>query len=338
MASAPDYSFVFVCQQGDLEIKAMLLAASLKRFVSCPYDMVVAIPQPESQFGRPRPATLRMLQDLGAQIAPIWNRVDPAYPIGNKISALGIPTAGRRRIFLDSDIMCSRPFPGDPRLEVAFGATPAAMLTWGRDVSDWDRVYGLFGLTTPELRVKTLATREETAPYYNAGFLVAGKDVADQLSRVWLDCARTIDEDPAVPNKRPWLDQIALPVAVTRMGLPHTFLDETFNCPGSKKLSVAEALPYFCHYHALLPLKRLAALNQVFREVVAPHPILRQRMMEDRLWRAVFSTGFGVLETLNRLKSARRQLAPPGSRRDHATTQVAKRVKKLLRSVRDLRG
>jgi hypothetical protein len=122
------------------------------------------------------------------------------------------------------------------------------------------------------------------------------------------------------------------------MGLSHRFLDETFNCPGSTKMSSPDALPSFCHYHALLPLKRLAALNQLVRALVDRHPALRQRMMNDRMWRSVFSHGFGLLDALHALKSARRKVAPPGTRRDQITTEVAKRTRKLLSSLRDLRA
>lgn len=334
MNPPPEYSFIFVCQHGDLEIKAMLLAASLHHFVSCPYEMVVAVPQPESLYRAPDPSTLKMLQDLGGRVAPIHNQIDPTYPIANKISAMAVPTAGRRRIFLDTDFLCTRPLGGDPRLDVPFGAVPAAMVTWGKNVSDWDRAYARFGLTTPPVRVKTVTSRQDTPPYYNAGFVLAAEDVADALSRTWLECAQVLDRDPTIPEKRPWLDQIALPIAVTRLGLPHQFLDETFNCPGSARL-LAAGLPQFCHYHALLPLKRLPALNQLVRELAAAHPVLHQRMMTHRLWREVFSERPGLLDTLQTLKSVRRRVAPPGSRRDRVSSAVTKRVRKLLR---DLRG
>ena len=337
MAQQPDYSFVFVCQAGDLEIKAMLLAASLNRFVSCPYEMVVALPQPESRCGVPAAPTLRMLQDLGAKLAPVWNQVDPEYPIANKISAMAIATHGRRRIFLDTDIMCMLPFTGDTRLEAPFGAVPADRRTWGAGPGDWDRVYGLFGLTTPPVRVRTARTREETPPYYNAGFIMAESSVADSLAHTWLECAQVIDRTPHVPNKRPWLDQIALPVAVTRLGLGHRFLDETFNCPGDARLRSADGIPQFCHYHAQLAVKRLPVLNQLFRELVDQHPALRERVQRDRLWKDVLSPGFGLLDTLQTLKNARRRVAPPGTRRDELISHTAKRVRKVVGALRDRR-
>jgi hypothetical protein len=316
---SPEYSFIFVCQRGDLETMAMLLAASLHRFVSCPYEMVAAVPQPESRYGAPDSSTVKMLQDLGVRVVPIWNQVDESYPIANKIAAMAIPTPGRRRVFLDTDFLCLRPFSGDDQLDAAFGATPAAKRTWGKEIADWDRVYALFGLTTPAVRVKTVRSREETPPYYNAGFVLASNDVADAFAKAWLECAQVIDRDPTVQEKRPWLDQIALPVAVARLGLSHHFLDETFNHPPGGRLS-SDATPRFCHYHSLLSLKRHRVLNQVVRDLVERHTPLRERVMGQYMWKDVLSPGFGVLDTVRTLKNVRR------------------RVRDAFGSLKDLRG
>ena len=332
MKSMPHYSFVFVCQKGDLEIQAMLLAASLQRFVSCPYEVVVAIPQPTPRYGSPAPSTLRLLESLGARFAQISNQIDPTYPIANKISAMAVSTNGRRRIFLDSDMMCITPFSGDSRLDVEYGATPAARLTWGKEPSDWDKVYELFGLTTPTIRMKTVSTAQDSPPYYNAGFIVAGKDVADALAHTWLECARVIDRNPMIPNTRPWLDQIALPVAVTRLGLSHNVLDEIFNFPGNSKLLSLDPPAYFCHYHTLLALKRLPVLNEVFRELTGRHAALRERVMSHRLWRDVLSSRFGLLDALQALKSARAALLPRGTRRAELASELGKRIRRAVRS------
>lgn len=338
MRPRPEYSFVFVCQKGDLEIKAMLLAASLQRFVSCSFEMVAAVPQPESRYGALDGATTKMLQDLGTRFAAITNEVDPTYPIANKISAMAIGTSGRRRIFLDTDIIATRTLAVEPQLDVAFGAVPAAQLTWGRDTADWDRAYALYGLTTPPVRVRTVRTNEEMAPYYNAGFILAREDVADDLARMWLDCARTIDREPAIDDKRPWLDQIALPIAITRLGLPHHFLDESFNCPPDPRQLASDSPPYFCHYHNLVALKRVPALNRLVRELADEYPALRERFLSHKVWRDVLSDRFGLLDTLRGLRSLRRRLAPPGTRRSEAVSMLAKRVRSLVGSRGDFRG
>ena len=43
-SSAPEICFVFVCQQGELELKALLLALSLKRHLRFHAELVAAVP------------------------------------------------------------------------------------------------------------------------------------------------------------------------------------------------------------------------------------------------------------------------------------------------------
>lgn len=332
MQQSPDYSFVFVCQKGQLEIQSMLLASSIARFVSCSYELVAAVPQPTSEYGEPDSSTLDMLSALGARVEPIWNQVEPSYRIGNKISALRVATHGRRRVFLDTDVVCMRPFAGDSRLDVEFGAVPAAIVTWGKDLADWERAYALFGLTLPAVRAKTVRTKEEMAPYYNAGFLVVASDVADRFAEMWLHCAQTIDREASIPSKRPWLDQIALPIAVTRAGLEHCFLDETFNCPGSVKL-LRSVQPYFCHYHSTVALKRVPVLKSIVMEAIDRHPALEKAILRDGHWRDVLSTTrFGRLDRLQAMKDFRRTIAPRGTRRDRLTTGVMRSARRLFKA------
>ena len=80
------YCFVFVCQQGELEIKSALLAASLKHFLRCRHELVAALPEPEAVWGRPSDATLALLDQLGVRQVPINNPISPDYPIGNKLA------------------------------------------------------------------------------------------------------------------------------------------------------------------------------------------------------------------------------------------------------------
>ncbi|HEY6853265.1 MAG TPA: hypothetical protein VI139_03390, partial [Gemmatimonadales bacterium] len=67
------YCFAFVCQAGELEPKALLLAASLRRHLRCEHELVAAIPQPESAWGKPGAATLDALRRMGVRFAAIEN-------------------------------------------------------------------------------------------------------------------------------------------------------------------------------------------------------------------------------------------------------------------------
>lgn len=107
------YCFIFVCQQGSLELESMLLAASLKRYLRCDYECVAAIPQPATQWGTVSEDTLVFMHDLGVRTVPITNRINENYPVGNKVACLGIDTPADKLIFLDSDILCGQEFSPD---------------------------------------------------------------------------------------------------------------------------------------------------------------------------------------------------------------------------------
>ena len=96
------YCFVFVCQQGELELKALLLAASLRRFLSVEHELAAALPQPESQWGCPSERTLALLAGWGVRTLPITNPFGQDYPIGNKLACRN--RNRRDKMFLDSDM------------------------------------------------------------------------------------------------------------------------------------------------------------------------------------------------------------------------------------------
>ena len=77
------YCFVFVCQEGNLECEAVLLAASLKRYVQGEYECVAAIPYPTQRWGTVSKETFKLLDILGVRCVPITNWVNDNYPIGN---------------------------------------------------------------------------------------------------------------------------------------------------------------------------------------------------------------------------------------------------------------
>ena len=122
------YGFVFICQQGELEIKSMLLATSLKRYLRCEYELVAAIPEPATRWGSISKNTLDLIQTLGVRTAPVINRINENYPIGNKVACLGIETQAEKIVFLDSDILCLREFA--PEFNAPFHAKPDEKLSF----------------------------------------------------------------------------------------------------------------------------------------------------------------------------------------------------------------
>ena len=277
------YCFVFVCQQGELEIKSLLLAASLQRFVRCDHELRAAIPQPESIWGKPSFATLELFERLGAGTCGIENPIGPEYPIGNKLACLGIESDADKIIFLDSDMLCMREFHGDRRFEeFHVNAKPADMATWAADPQQWQRAYASCGTGFPQHRVSSTVSGESMPPYFNAGFIAAHR--SSDLAKAWAECARSIDADASIPDKRPWLDQIALPVALSKLALKVDCLDERFNYPAHIKPIVSDNPPYFCHYHTPEVLCREPLAKSLAQSLMNEHKSLQDIVEANPAW------------------------------------------------------
>ena len=284
-----EYSFVFVCQQGPLEVKSMLLAASLKRQLRCDHEFVAAIPVPQERWGRPAADTLAFLESLGTRLVPITNGFDD-YPIGNKVSCLGVATDADVRIFVDSDILALQPFsglfvPGAREMQAPFGAVPADMDTFGASDAIWALIYGGQNLAPPSERMRATVSGQTMLPYFNAGFIAVHSRV--DFAATWLRICREIDADSRVINKLPWLDQIALPVAVKYLGIDYVALDERYNYPAHLRPVGPDPLPYFVHYHRQKTLLASPMLRSLVLELAAEHPQLKDAMRADPKWRRV---------------------------------------------------
>ena len=285
-------AFVFVCQQGELEIKSMLLATSLKHFLQDDYELVAAIPQPATHWGRLSEKTQALMQILKIRSQPIVNNIDKNYPIGNKVACLGIDTSADQIVFLDSDILCLREFnfPFNP----PFSAKSADLNLFSSDITVWKQIYDLFNLPLPYRRVMASTSDELMVPYFNAGVIAIQNGLA--LKPVWEECCQIIDATHSITNKRPWLDQIALPVALARLNLDYHCLDERFNYPAhhkpltnssfqsTPKKGMEKFLPFLCHYHWPSIIRREPRLNQLVKELAETYPLLEKLILNSDEW------------------------------------------------------
>jgi hypothetical protein len=280
-AASRRYCFVFVCQAGELEIKALLLAASLKRSLRCDYELVAAVPTPATVWGELSASTTKLLHTLGVRIQAIANPIDSDYKIGNKLACLSIATDAQKIVFLDSDILCLREFHDDRLFDVAFAAKPADLRTFSARAEDWRPAYAAAQVQMPTLRLPTTVSNEFGLAYFNSGVIAA--DANANLGAAWIDCARAIDAQPALRPHRHWLDQVSLAIAVHKLGLDYTSLDETYNFPAHlKRLRVP--LPVFCHYHWPRVLCNEPVLRALVGELAREHAPIAQLISANADW------------------------------------------------------
>jgi hypothetical protein len=179
-------------------------------------------------------------------------------------------------------MLCLREFNNQPRFALPFNAKPADLATFTTDIETWQRIYAAADAVMPQLRIPTTVSGDFTPPYFNAGFIAVQKEIG--FGDAWLDCCKRIDANPEIPSKRPWLDQIALPVAVQKLCLSYDCLDESYNYPAHLKPLDLTRLPYFCHYHFPAIIRREPALNALVKELAAQYPLIYQTLKAHPEW------------------------------------------------------
>lgn len=276
------FCMTFVCQAGELELKSLLLAASLRKFLGDDIELIAAIPSPQSVWGRPKASTYDLLSKMGVKTVAIENPINCEYPIGNKIAALGVKTTSEATIFIDSDILCTRPFDPEEAFSLPFSAKPADNATYGKDRQVWERIYALINVPPPSRSVLTTHTQELIAPYFNAG-VVCVKD-GIEFSKVWAETCKNIDNCAEINNKRPWLDQIGLPLAAAKLQYDFECLDEQYNYPVHLKPLDPDNFPCLCHYHEPSILAREPSLVALVKIILHEYPYIYDYFDQNPAW------------------------------------------------------
>lgn len=261
----PKLTVFFIVEPPDYEVMACFLAASLREQFG---DQVALVGYcPDIKLDQVSPNVKEVLRRMGCEVRPfvVEGRFSPAYPHGNKILATLEPRDTEFSAFFDSDILCLRP----NRVENIIMAdsvslTPAASMNWGKS-DDWKLIYSACDMEIPEERIKLMrqSGERQRIPYFSSGLFSFPEQHRSPDGRsfpqVWMDVAQTIDAHPDVPGKRPYLDQISLPLAIRRSGLKWNILPEEQHFILGGKLR-GDALPegqeiFTVHYRQLKVLK-----------------------------------------------------------------------------------
>jgi hypothetical protein len=279
------YAFVFICQKGEWELKALLLAASLGRFLKCDHELVAALPAPAETWGMPCEATLSLLARLGARIVPVVNEVNPLFTHANKIACLKISTTADKIVFLDSDMLCLREFRDEPRFAEEINVKPADLQTFASGEELWNLAYGAAGVPVPPVRIAATFSGEPGPPYFNSGFIALKNGIP--LADAWVACARAMNRVDAIPKKDPWSDQPSLAIAMHKLKLRYDILDERYNFPAHLRKLDGNDPPWFCHYHYPSIIKREAFLAKLVRDLAGAHPEIAELMRHHEAWAAL---------------------------------------------------
>ncbi|CAM3049668.1 hypothetical protein PANO111632_00020 [Paracoccus nototheniae] len=272
-----DFSIIFVVDPPGLVLDSILLLASIRKHMPdvpvvpyCPAAKAEALPPQLTEFFAHHDAPIRLMQTEGVFATP--------YKQGNKLLAAAAPRDTAATLFLDTDVMVMRAFGGHEVLqEDQLSAAPEGRMTWGKMPEMWPSAYDTFGLPVPQDQIRLARSNALSSPYFNAG-VVGFPDQTPSghhFGQLWLETSQRIDANDNVPGRRPWLDQIALPIAMIRAGLSMNLLPSKWNLslshnpvadgkpPHVNRLAQAEidklnaADPVIAHYHNHPALARL---------------------------------------------------------------------------------
>lgn len=255
------YAFKFVCQEGKLEAQAILLVASLKRFLRCDYELVAAV---TFNNRKPSDVVLEFLKKLGVRIVDIKNNT--GNPYNNPIFCLGVPTDAQKNVLMDTDLLCMREFQHEKRFsEVCFNAKQAHKDKLG----PWEEIFKACKVDVPAIRVPTTVSHEYLPPYFNAGFVAIHTKYIKDFTALWMDCHDKIKKAKAIKNGLDhFIPQISMAVALHKFKIDYELLDERYNHPirYSPVLIDGKISPFFCHYHT--PKDILSEPSGVVRNLV----------------------------------------------------------------------
>ena len=211
-------SIFFIVEPGKYETMGCYLAASIRENFKEPIDLIGYCPT--SSIDRMNPRARAIFDRLDVAVRPIetadkWRE---PYPHGNKIIAAMEPRDTPWSAFLDSDMAFISANTSDAMTrEGHVSVAPATSMYWaGQNI--WKTIYGVCDMPLPSERIwLQRQKRRKLMPYFNAG-LVAFEEgpmfEGESFAEIWYRLARRIDDQADVPKKRPYLDQMSLPLAI----------------------------------------------------------------------------------------------------------------------------
>jgi hypothetical protein len=272
---SPRLTVFFIVEPPRYEQMACYLAGSLRQQFGQSVALVGYCP--DTKIDTVSKDVIAVLAKLDCEVRPfkVEGRFSPDYPHGNKILATLEPRETEFSAFFDSDVLCLRPNKIENIVkEGHVSLTPAASMVWGKGET-WNLIYQTCGMPVPEDRIRLMRQKgaRERVPYFSSGLFSFPEQHRNaegkSFPECWMDLAQLIDKNEEIPGRRPYLDQISLPLAIQKAGLSWNILPEEqhFILGGSLR---GEPLPedreiFTVHYRKWDILKEVGLARQAKR-------------------------------------------------------------------------
>lgn len=220
-----DLTFFFIVEPPKYQMMACYLAGSIRENFGQSVKMVGYCPA--HRMAELEPDVLEVLRRMECEVRPMATEgwFDPPYPHGNKLLAALEERDTEYSCFLDSDILFLRPNEAANLIHPGcVSLTPAASMGWGAQ-EVWPSIYAAAGVEMPDERIRLMNQRggKDRMPYFSSGLFCFPEKYRDarglRFPEVWMEVAGDLDAAPDIPAKRPYLDQMSLPLAIRKAGL-----------------------------------------------------------------------------------------------------------------------
>ena len=272
----PTLAFVFVCQSGETEIKALMLAASLRRHCGPDVELIAAVPAPPAVWGDLSEPTRATLDQLNVRQAPIESPIDADSGHANKIACLALPARASTLVFLDSDMLClGTPDPRDlARAPLCVKVADLRVFPEGN--SEWTDAFAAAGVPKPSRLVETSVDELPSPPFYNTGVVAIEATLAPVVGEVWDNFSRILRARRGGSKTPDLSDQIGFAIALEKLKLIPNELETRFNHPVQLVPLDDEAPPIFARYRNASVIAREPLLLESVRSLYAEYPRLKQ--------------------------------------------------------------
>lgn len=226
----PKLTIFFIVDPPKYQDMGCFLAASIRTQFKEPVKLVGYCPS--ATIGEMDKKALGIYKKLDVDIRSFetGGRFEPDYPHGNKLLAALEPRDTPYSAFMDSDML----FIGENTTDQMYkeghvSVAPATSMYWsGQKI--WKDIYAACDIEPPEDRIwLARQRRRKLMPYFNAGLIVFPEGPigpnGETFAEVWMRLAQEIDKIDIV-KKRPYLDQMSLPLAIREAGLDWNILEE----------------------------------------------------------------------------------------------------------------
>lgn len=224
-----DLTFIYIVEPPDYQIMACSLLASIRSFF--PKSVRAIGYCPEHRMKELHPAVFKAHELMDAEIRPmkVEGMWDTPYPHGNKILAALQPRDSKYTAFIDSDVLFLRPNSIENLIKAGHvSCSVAASMRWtGQEI--WEKIYAVFDMPVPQERIRLMRqNRTPSVPYFSSGLVVFPEkpNSVGRFPDIWYETAQRLDRAEHIDHRRPYLDQMTLPIAIQRAGLHWNILPE----------------------------------------------------------------------------------------------------------------